>query len=89
MEDQLSPEARAVLHRIMSKPNLFDPLVIAKDPIEAWRYAHKEKEVTPAQRHHLLRSIAAVRRWQGGRIDEERTARMLEEVLRSGAPTTP
>ncbi len=86
VSDSLSPESMEVVKKVMSRPSPFDYFAIDHDPIGAWIYVYREMEgITPAERHALLRTVAAVRRGQGGRIDEERTARMLDEVLRSGA----
>jgi hypothetical protein len=86
VDETMSPEAMAVVKRVLSKPNPFDYWCVDHDPGAAWLYVYKEmKGITPVQRHALLRFIIAVRRHQGGRIDEERTANMLDEVLRNEA----
>jgi hypothetical protein len=80
--DAPDQEVTELLERELSNPNPFDFYSINSDPIEAWLYVlHRMPNVTRCERHFLLRTIVAVRRFQKGKIDEGRTNEVLADVI--------
>ena len=79
----LDDAAMAVVREALSHPNPFDFWSIEGDTVAAWKYILRDMQgVTPVMRHALLRTVAEVRRWQSGTINEAKTERILSGLLR-------